>query len=636
MQTEYEEQKLSKNYLPLLFTFLTHGYLNTDDAKQSIQKLDQLEHRNAAQFFSSLSSIFNYLIKKRNDYYLSSSLFQKYLASLTYSFEMQSFHLCLLIHQQFGSIFSEQSIANVLQRLMSSCVHPSLTPAERLMHLEFVLNQLPLLKEHQLLNESQIVQIQPAFDGPDTQEKKLSILTHGSISDDELIFCIKPLKQLSLDQFNPRASNALYRCLNCMLKIRPSMIPTIKYLLLSMILKSPQQHICRTLSLLRLWPNLSEHVLRSIIQETINHTDNFHDEIELKAYFQAFEWILRKADFQIDEKDTVAILNFIFKKIETIGALHSYAINCCSAIMRNQYLTESVKQNLIKVLNYLRSSKFLTLQQSSWVQIFLIAIQSLPNEDNFKHILNDPFACEAVLFKRARKDIDFPITIRLINSNTFCRIPFQSDTFEAFKLPFKFELSINLQFNIASEEESNHELFTIEFGIENDHQQIFEEQIIDYLDESESKQITFNVDILQLVDFDLNVNVRCSNVFGHLFSNTSIVQSIKVIDLFLPCQLNSQFFKKFWLQTNESDSSESQWKKHVICLSKIVSVIDLIHEIPWLNAFVFDSNHFSIAVPNNAFVFGQFQESDNWLQVQLITNHDYALKAFLSQIEQFV
>lgn len=589
--------------------------------------------RNSINFYRCLTFIFEYLTESNDTSDLNSNVFRPFLVSLTYTSEMQAFHLCLQLFQKFEFIFTHELLHFLLRHLLSACTHPALIPSQRLMFLDFVCDLLPTFKDVEMVDDLQLMEIQPAFDGPDTQEKKLAILTHGPTPDDQLLFCLKPLKQLSLINLNPRASNALYRCLNRMLLLRPSMVSTIEYLLLSMILKSPQQHICRTLSLLRLWPQLSEHVLRLIIQETIDHTDNFHDESELKAYFQAFEWILRKVDFQIDEQDTIGILNFICKKSETSGTLHSYAINCCSAVIRNQFLTQSVKQNLTGCLKLLSSSPHLTLQQSSWVQIFLIGIQSLPNEDNFKRIFNDPLAFETITIKRTRKDVDFPIEVHALNSKDANSISFERYIDKPFQLPLKFELSINCQFKNQHEENPVSELFTIEFGIENEMQQILEEVTINYLNETKPITVEFAVEIKNIVEFDLNINARCSNMLGHLFTNTTMTRQIELIDMMLPCEITSDQFHQVWLQqANRTDSVLNGWIKHVITLRHVQTISDLINRLPWIKRFLISQNLIAIAIPNNIFIFGHLIEIDQTVNWKVITNRSIGLKPLLVQL----
>ena len=140
--------------------------------------------------------------------YISPMIFKPYLTQLTLSCEIHNFHFALQLLLSFGlELFSTLEEQTLIKQLIIVATHPSLSIAHRLIALEYTKSIVIQLKPTSI--DSSVLHI-TSSDGPDTQEKKLTILNETSIDNQNLLICMKPLKTLSLTD-NIRATNAFYR-----------------------------------------------------------------------------------------------------------------------------------------------------------------------------------------------------------------------------------------------------------------------------------------------------------------------------------------------------------------------------------------------------------------------------------------
>lgn len=559
----------------------------------------------------TLIEIFNFMKMNTDQNIISANFFKPFLNDLIYAKELPQFHLALELLKNFDLTFSSYGEQNIINQLFTLCVHPSLLTSHRLMMLDFAENFVHLPKIKNYLN-LKIFEICDILDGPDTQEKKLKILLQTKIEDEVLLVSLKPLKAMCLYKYNNRASNSLYRVLNSIIKTRPSMINKIEYLILSMILKSPSRHIPRTISLLKLNPELTNNLLKLIIEETNNHFDNFQNETDLKQYFLAFEWILNKT--LLDDASNLIILNFLLKKSENRPNLFKGLLACCSAIIYKQVLNDKIRSLLREALNYLSEKGKRNIELVSWAQIYLIAIDTLPNQENINKVFE-----ETELFKEEKLYCELSQEQCPIRFERFKCKSQQIENYDHIDCPFQFNLNLSIKEEFSKQFPI---ILCIDVLVKIEKQNIQNERTLTILKTQNREQLIFDLKPKLIDDFELKIYSRFTDMNGKIYQHSGTQMYFKFSEIIQTSCLNSVKFDELWKRY----LNEDQIFKSVIVLPKLQTIEQFFNQYKWTNEFAIkNSNYLSFLIPSSYIALIKLFEINNMINLRIMTNNVYII-----------
>lgn len=546
-----------------------------------------------------------------NQNIISANFFKPFLNDLIYSRELPMFHLALELLKNFDLTFSSYGEQNIINQLFTLCVHPSLITSHRLMMLDFAENfvHLPKIKNYLNLN---IFEICDVLDGPDTQEKKLKILLQTKIEDELLLVNLKPLKAMCLSKSNNRASNSLYRVLNTIIKTRPTMINKIEYLILSMILKSPSRHIPRTISLLKLNPELTENLLKHIIEETNNHFDNFQNENDLKQYFLAFEWILNKT--LLDDASNLIILNFLLKKSENRPNLFRGLLACCAAIICKQILNDQIRLLLRNALNYLSEKGKKNIELVSWAQIYLIAIDTLPNQENINKVFE-----ETDLIKEERLYSELTSQQCPIRFERVKRGQHEITDYDHIDCPFQFNLNLAIKQEFAKQFPI---LLCIDVLVKIERQNIQNEQSLTILRSEAERQLMFDLKPKLIDDFELRIYSRFTDTNGKIYQHSGTQMAFKFPEIIQTTCLSGGKFDELWTRF----LADGRIYKSVIILPKLKTIAQFFDQFQWASEFALvtddgSPDRLSFLMPSSYIALVKLFEINSIVNLRVATNN---------------
>ena len=546
-----------------------------------------------------------------NQNIISANFFKPFLNDLIYSRELPMFHLALELLKNFDLTFSSYGEQNIINQLFTLCVHPSLITSHRLMMLDFAENfvHLPKIKNYLNLN---IFEICDVLDGPDTQEKKLKILLQTKIEDELLLVNLKPLKAMCLSKSNNRASNSLYRVLNTIIKTRPTMINKIEYLILSMILKSPSRHIPRTISLLKLNPELTENLLKHIIEETNNHFDNFQNENDLKQYFLAFEWILNKT--LLDDASNLIILNFLLKKSENRPNLFRGLLACCAAIICKQILNDQIRLLLRNALNYLSEKGKKNIELVSWAQIYLIAIDTLPNQENINKVFE-----ETDLIKEERLYSELTSQQCPIRFERVKRGQHEITDYDHIDCPFQFNLNLAIKQEFAKQFPI---LLCIDVLVKIERQNIQNEQSLTILRGEAERQLMFDLKPKLIDDFELRIYSRFTDTNGKIYQHSGTQMAFKFPEIIQTTCLSGGKFDELWTRF----LADGRIYKSVIILPKLKTIAQFFDQFQWASEFALvtddgSPDRLSFLMPSSYIALVKLFEINSIVNLRVATNN---------------
>ena len=564
-----------------------------------------------------LIEIFNFIKFNTNQNLISANFFKPFLNDLIYSKELPLFHLALELLKNFDLTFSSYGEQDIINQLFTLCLHPSLITSHRLMMLDFAENFVYLPKIKNYLNLA-IFEICDILDGPDTQEKKLKILLQTKIEDELLLTNLKPLKTMCLIKNNNRASNSLYRILNSIIKQRPSMINKIEYLMLSMILKSPSRHIPRTISLLKLNPQLTENLLKLIIEETNNHFDNFQNETDLKQYFLAFEWILNK--IQLDDSSNLIILSFLIRKSENRPNLFKGLLACCAAIICKQILNDQIRLLLKDALNYLSEKCKKNIELVSWAQIYLIAIDTLPNQENINKVFEETeLLKEDNLYNELSED-QCPIKFERVKCANR-----EIKDFNRIDCPFQFNLNLSIKEQFGRQFPI---LLCIDVLVKIEKQCIQNEKSLTILKNETEQQLNFDLKPKLIDDLELKIYSRFTDTNGKIYQNSNTSMYFKFSEIIQASSLNYIRFNELWTKF----LNEDEFFKSVIVLPKLKTIEQFFDNFKWASDFQIESNQtlLSFLIPSTYIALIKLFEINEMINLRIMTNNIY----IISRLEQ--
>lgn len=604
--------KLQKNNVLLLALLLKNGQPKLDSQTEVTEITEILLDETLEPIFQSrtLIEIFNFIKMNSNQNLISANFFKPFLNDLIYSRELPMFHLALELLKNFDLTFSSYGEQNIINQLFTLCVHPSLITSHRLMMLDFAENfvHLPKIKNYLNLN---IFEICDVLDGPDTQEKKLKILLQTKIGDEMLLVNLKPLKAMCLSKNNNRASNSLYRVLNSIIKTRPSMINKIEYLILSMILKSPSRHIPRTISLLKLNPELTENLLKHIIEETNNHFENFQNETDLKQYFLAFEWILNKT--LLDDASNLIILNFLIKKSENRPNLFRGLLACCAAIICKQMLNDEIRLLLRNALNYLSEKGKRNIELVSWAQIYLIAIETLPNQENINKVFEETELIKEDNLYSELSAQQCPISFERVKRGNR-----EIADYEHIDCPFQFNLNLAIKEQFARQFPI---LLCIDVLVKIERQNIQNEQSLTILRGEAERQLVFDLKPKLIDDFELRIYSRFTDTAGKIYQHSGTQMHFTFPEIIQTTCLSGAKFDELWTRF----LADEHIFKSVIVLPKLKTIAQFFDQFSWASEFALSGNdpldRLSFLMPSSYIALVKLFEINNMVNLRVATNN---------------
>ncbi|XP_015783676.1 uncharacterized protein LOC107361372 [Tetranychus urticae] len=576
-----------------------------------------------------LHIILNYLsdlMESKKQATLTPLVFKQFLPFFIHSTEAFHLHFSLLLLRSFGlELFSTNEELGLLHRLISLCTHPSLIIAHRLLFLDFAKSLLPILKSSHLA-DPHLFALGP-FDGPDTQEKKLMILCQTEISDSDLITYLKTIESISISQSNRRATNALYRQLHFFLTVRPGLQNEIEPLLISMMMASPSLHIPYGLCLLDRQPALSARVSSSLVHKLLNMTNLVGDENKsrLKEYFLAIKWILKQPRKLLDSDKMLDTLNFCYDAAKQFPHLCKDLLSIIAVVIRHQTIDDKLKSLLNEILDMLMKNKN-RVTISSWSQIYSIALNTLPNQENLRKVF-----CEEIsdddnlpLVVVDPKSNSIPLTVHEIK----CTLePVEVDC-EFLAIPYTLKVSFN---SGTMDEDIMSKLFGIELRLSCPIQEIDTVINIPCLGKDDFKVFQLKLSPIRVKPFTLNLDLRFGDINGVTYCCPQFTSEFFSFDRFMiPVRCSEAQFDKQW----NFLIKQVQCHLTVQCFRNYSGLDQFLNDHENFKSYEIAPGKFVIGVvPNKMLLIRSIVVNGN-LNFRMLTNLDKILKYLYYQFKQ--
>lgn len=533
---------IPRNHPTLLCLLLKNG--SSFDPTIIKQLIGSLPRYNTDPY--RLHTILNYLlelIESKRQAILTPLIFKQFLPLFIHSTESFHLHFSLLLLRSFGlELFSTNEELGLLHRLISLCAHPSLVVAHRLLFLDFAKSLLPILRSSHLADH-RLFALTP-LDGPDTQEKKLMILCQTDISDIDLISNLKSIGNFNGQKVNRRSTNALYRQLYFFLTVRPELQSSIEGFLIHLMLTNPSLHIPYALCLLDRLPVLSAHVSSSLISKLLDMTTlpSEEEKSHLKEYFLAIKWILRQPRKLLDSEKMIAILTFCYKAAKQFPSMCKDLLAIIAVVIRHQTIDENLKNLLNEILNLLMANKN-RVTISSWSQIYSIALNTLPSQENLRKVFCEEISedDESPLLIFDPKSSSIPLTIHEIK----CRPePVDIECLTPITIPYTLKVSFN---TISMDEEIIQKLFAIEIRLTCSSQEIDSIINIPVLKKNDFKVYQLKLAPNRVKPFTLNCDLRFGDTNGVTYCCPQFSSEIFSFERFMiPLKCNENQFDSSW------------------------------------------------------------------------------------------
>ncbi|KAJ6222549.1 hypothetical protein RDWZM_001094 [Blomia tropicalis] len=631
----------------LLSLYDSQNYINgVREITQQIRYVPNL------QFYHLCTQIYHMIESKRYTDSLSLIILKPFLNRFISSNSIHNVHFALKLLIKFGfEIFSSTEEEFFIKQLVILSTLPSLPIGYRLLALSFIkiafvsiykppLNSPPL---------GLIDSLCPfLFDGPDTQEKKLTILNEFSfvISDNEFFNLIIRLHRLSNSQNNnfKRCTRSLFRTLSMTLKKRLQLMDRILNLLLDGIFSPSYIHYVD-----QLYSFLSQHwsfaqlfvdkfVAKLMIllkdQPDSSETNNkmVPNYNHYFAYLQFINWFISIAHHHIEltEFQIEFIINFIRINCQQWTQSSMIALTCCTSILYYQSVTAKVKEALLTILEWLKTERKMDIETSSLAQIYLLALRTLKEEyirqvftsDEEEFLIQkvpesfDDYLCSIVQYKHDK----CPLIVRRLSTE---------DISNSTKQQFNEPLSLTIPFEIMIEADSEMDrLFCLEVSFSSNQIESLKQSFKLPLIEKQSKQskINLKLDFIVNIPFWLNISVKFSDYKGTIFNYYQPeFEYVALKDVFIQVEVDQ--FQSNIESITESILQHPDAMQTVICVRNHSTFESFFAEYDWMKKFVIHaSNHkdffyFVIGLAPNRLIIGTIKIINDFINLYLTTNN---------------
>ena len=573
--------------------------------------VSNIENMSSIELYDTLSKLFD-AIRSNKSEELSPMLFKPYLAKLTLSSQVHDFHLALQLLLSFGlELFSSVEEQKLVKQVTIVATHPSLSIAHRLLALDYIKSMVVRLRSTAI--EWSCLQI-TALDGPDTQEKKLSILNETQIDSHFLLVQLKPLRSMSLCH-NLRAVNAFYRIIYSILTKRPEILNEIQEILTFFIFKSPDPHIKRSIDLFKVCKDLAKgtthHLMKNL--SNLSETETFKSLTEFTEFTKYFEWVFKQNDLELNETQLVFLLTIIANNCKRWPDCSGRALDCCTAIFYYQTISAPLKQVLLSMLEWLMTNRKNDLSITSLAQIYILALNTLEDDHNIKKVFNfeDQISLDANFIEDLSSDVPFILK----------RLP-QSFTHKSYidKRPY----SVNLCFEITVRQEYKQKFGRI-FGLilyfEVANENICLESEIPVLESSERQTLEIELSFDINKPFDLTVSAIFNDSDGTNFRCDQFqTEAIALRDFLIAIEISNS--DKSFNDLCQSVVNERGGMQTIICLPHFNSIQQFLSHFQWFSVFVIgEDNVFVCGAPSDRLVFGVIEIVNSFVNLFLYTNN---------------
>ncbi|KAI1303160.1 hypothetical protein HDE_02365 [Halotydeus destructor] len=533
-------------------------------------------------------------------------MFKQFFRDFSLSSEVCQLHFLLLLMKFYDlELFSSSEEVTILSQLVNAAVHPSLMIAQRLMLLDFTKSLVPYLQRSNLLNPLKF-ELQP-FDGPDTQEKKLSLLSLTALQDADLLIKLKPVQTSGSIHGNKRAVNSLYRLLQCFIKRRPTMNEAISAIVVSLIFSLPKNHIRHSLSLLTANDELVPRVCSNFLEEIYSFENDEDDD--LKEIYVACEWIIASDYLKDDDASLCTLLNYLNEKCHQHVKLVPYLLSCSAAAIRTHNITDENRKVLKRTLDFVSQECQNNVAISSWAQIYSIAINTLSESENLQKVFG--------------ADVDdhgeelFTVLNGSENSLVqLCRV--NEDRVSSLNCPE----ALDVQFTVSLRDSDDHAVnraFGLTISATCRAHQVKENASIAILKVNQPQVITIKLNVQEPVPFKLYFDCQFNNVNGSsFFCDHMHEENIHFRDFFIPCSLRKSF-KDTWSHISTSENS----MQSIISLKHIRSTSHFMETYQWTSQYFVSDNELAFHVMPGHQVLMFLQPIDDFLNLHLISD-DYS------------
>ncbi len=609
LEDVYEKHQLKNNQTLILSSLLTNHKISDEDIKNIIIELPNLKH---FELYHVLTQLFSAIQSQKYRDIISPMIFKPFLKEFTISCEIHNFHLALQLLLSFGlELFSTLEEQKLLKQLTIVATHPSLTIAHRLLALDYTKSIVELLKPAIIDHSS--IEI-TSFDGPDTQEKKLTILNKTSIDNQNLLYCLKPLESLSLRN-NIRATNAFYRVVYDFLNERKDMTSHLEDILVSLMFSSPDPHIRRSISLLNCFQDLAKGTSHKLIEKLfkLSETDTFKNLTELKEFLHAFEWIFKQKNLDLKEDQIVYLLKLINNNSRRWLQSSPQTLTCCTAVLHYQNISNSVREVLLSILEWLMNERKNDLSITSLAQIYILALNTLQDDENIKKVFNfdDESGFDLQIIKDLTKEIPLNIK-RISNSENFGKLLNLSKT--PLQLNLSFEISISNEFKQQFDR-----IFAVVLFFDSLDGFIHEEFEIPILNRDECQTVRLQLSSRIDRPFTFNISANFNDMNGTNYKCDSIQnEEITLKDILLPVDINNEQFYELC----DSVMKHKESMQTVLCVREFKDIETFISHFEWLSQFVIKgTNNFVCALTPDRLLLGTIKIVNNFINLFLITNN---------------
>ena len=582
-----------------------------DDIKNILSNLPNLS---PIELYHTLTKLFDAIRGQKFEDFLSPMIFKPYLTGLTLSCEVHCFHFALQLLLSFGlELFSTIEEQTLLKQLVIVATHPSLTIAHRLLALDYTKSIVTRLKPTPI--EWTSIQI-TGFDGPDTQEKKLIILNETPIDNQNLLIRMKGLKAMSLSN-NMRATLAFYRVVHSILSKRPDFLTEMQDIFISLIFTAPDPHIKRSLVLFNLFKDLAKVVTHRMIENlrNLSETETFNNLNDFLQFMSAFEWIFQQKDLELNENQLGFLLTLVHNNCKRWTKSSGRALDCCTAVLYYQPISESVKEILLSTLEYLMSDRNNDLSITSLAQIYILALNTLEDDHNIKRVFDfeDQLSLDIEIIKDLSDDIPF----------TLCRVK-DNDISKQKRTLNEMPFSVNIFFEINIREEYKQrfdEIFGLILYFKSSDETISEEYEISILDSSERLPICLELKSSVNNPFQLTVSAIFNDSNGTNYRcdrfQTEII-SLKDILIPIDVENSDQSFESLC----DSVLKHNDSMQTVLCLQNLDSIEKFLTFFDWFTTFLIsDTNSFICGTAPDRLLLGTLKIVNQFVNLFLFTNN---------------
>ncbi|KAF7490817.1 hypothetical protein SSS_05674 [Sarcoptes scabiei] len=563
---------------------------------------------------------------------LSPLIFRPFISKLFQSNQIFQIHLALQLLLEFGfDIFNSSEEECFMQQLVRICTIPSLPIGYRLLLLLFIKVSFEKIYEPSLnLMPPYLLQsLYPTiFDGPNSIEKKLSILNQSSfvINDEEFFELLTQFQKRCSSEFRyfERSTNSWFHI--AVQTIQKHFRDIRQNLINSFIAK------------LLMSTKDSDGRIRSIESPTIINHRNY----SLYLYF--INWFLSVAHqfIKLTEFQLEFLINFIHRNSLYQTDSSMQALQCSTSILYYQRVTPKVKEALLELLEWIHDERKSDFEASSLAQIYLLALRTLTEESIKKVFTSDQ---EEFLLHQTPGVFERYLT-SIQNSLSKCPIVItrlQSELMTEEKQFYSDKMTKYLIFKVSLDPKKSKmkQFFCIEIEFCSKSIGFCEKFYFAFLDSDRDLDLKLNFEKID-DSFDIKISFKFNDINGNVFSfPNNQIESIKFKDILIPLSFDNEI--KNLKTSNESfEKTKNAILKHPNSLETLMIVEEhqtfdsFLDDHKWFRKFLLHNQpeenrledsidplslRFAMGICPANLLLGELRLTNNVINVWIYTNH---------------